>query len=115
MNVELVDVDIVDKLYNYFDYRMKNVSDNTYQIILYTNEEYLCWEIRAEKPLNYSYHIKAENEFFSKENWIVYRNWEIYRETIDKKTWNIVNKELIIKNHAKVCYNTDNLKIIDKN
>ena len=50
-------------------------------------------------------------EFFSEENGQIYRNGEIYQKVIDKKTGKILKDELIIKNHAKVCYPTDNLII----
>jgi vancomycin resistance protein VanW len=36
-------------MYNYLDYRFRNDTDNTYQLIIYTTDEYLCGELRAEK------------------------------------------------------------------
>lgn len=99
-------------MYNYFDYRVQNISkDNIYQIILYTTDQYLCGGLRCLKELKESYHIHKEHEFFSEENGQVYRNGEIYQKVIDKKTGKILKDELIIKNHAKVCYPTDNLII----
>ncbi len=100
-------------LYNYKDYRVKNNTDQNFQIIVYTTDEYLCGELRCEKSLSLSYHIYTEDEYFSRENNIVYRNGKIYRNIIDKKTGNIIKKELIKENHAKVMYDTSNLKIID--
>lgn len=99
-------------VYNYLDYRFKNNTDITFQLITYTTDEYLCGELRSNKPLDTSYYIYVENEYFSKENDIVYRNNTIYRNIIDKKTGNILKKELIKKNHAKVMYDSSNLKII---
>jgi len=99
-------------MYNYFDYRVQNISkDNIYQIILYTTDKYLCGELRCQKNIQYSYHIRGENEYFSREDGVVYRNWEVYKETIDKKTGNLLKKECIVVNHAKVCYSTENLNI----
>ncbi len=98
-------------LYNYIDYRFKNNTNQPYQIIVYVTKEYLCGEIRSTEPLNLSYHITAENEFFSKEDNVVYRNGEIYRTIVDKKTGNTIKKELIKTNHAKVMYDTSNLVI----
>ena len=101
-------------LYNYQDYRFKNTTDITYQLIIYTTDEYLCGELRADKRQNYSYHIDAEDVFFSKEaDGIVYRNGKVYRTKIDVTTGNKVEKELIRTNHAKVCYDTSNLEIVD--
>ncbi len=101
-------------VYNYLDYRFKNTTDRTYQLIVYTTDEYLCGELRADKPQENKYHIKAENEFFSKENGIVYRNGEIYRIKVDRTTGNHIEKTLIRKNHAEVLYDTSNLTIIQQ-
>ena len=100
-------------MYNYLDYRFRNNTDITYQLIIYTTEEYLCGELRADKRQDYKYHIAAENIFFSKESNGILRNGEVYREKIDRQTGNHVEKMLIRKNHAKVCYDTANLKVID--
>lgn len=98
-------------LYNYLDYRVKNTTDCTYQIIAYTTEQYLCGEIRADKPQPCTYHIHAEDEFFSRENGIVYRNGRIVRETIDVHTGNHIAREIIRENHARVLYDTSHLTI----
>lgn len=101
-------------VYNYLDYRFKNTTNLTYQLIIYTTDEYLCGELRADARLDYKYHIVSENVFFSKENDGVYRNGEVYREKVDCSTGNKIKKELIRKNHAKVCYDTNNLEVVDK-
>lgn len=101
-------------MYNYLDYKFKNTSDITYQLIIYTNDEYLCGELRCDKRPNYKYHISAENVFFSKEDdGNVYRNGNVYRTKIDVVTGNTISKELIKENHARVCYDTSNLEIVD--
>ena len=80
-------------VYNYLDYRFKNTTDRTYQLILYTTDEYLCGELRSSEPQVNKYHIKAENEFFSRENGIVYRNGEIYRIKVDGIIGNHLEKK----------------------
>jgi vancomycin resistance protein VanW len=100
-------------MYNYLDYRFKNTTDKTYQLIIYTTDEYLCGELRSNKEEKYSYHIHAEDVFFSRENGVVYRNGKVYRTKIDKTTGNTIEKKLIRENHAKVCYDTSNLDIIE--
>ncbi|MDD2495259.1 MAG: VanW family protein [Tissierellia bacterium] len=91
-------------VYNYLDYRFKNTTDITYQLITYTTGKYLHGEIRADKALDCKYHIKAEDEYFSKEDSNVYRNGKVFRYCIDIKTGNLLSKELIKLNHAKVMY-----------
>ena len=100
-------------LYNYLDYRLKNNTDNTYQLLLHTDDEYLCGELRAQQPLAHSYRIEAENEHFVRENGTVYRCGEVYRITVDVSTGSTVKKELIRTNHAKVMYDTNGLEITD--
>lgn len=98
-------------MYNYLDYRFKNTTNRTYQLVIYTTPEYLCGELRADKPQRYKYHISAENVFFSRENGVVYRNGEVYRDKVDKVTGKHLEKKLIRLNHAKVLYDTTDLEI----
>ena len=90
--------------YNYIDYRMRNETANTYQLRLYTDDEYLCGELRATELLPHTYHIHAENEYFSREAGTIYRNGQVYRDTIDRVTGRHVESQLIRTNHAKVMY-----------
>jgi len=89
---------------NYLDYRFYNPTDITFQLITYVTDEYLCGEMRADKPLEYSYHIKSENERFEKEGDQFYRLGEVYRTVIEKRTGNTISKELLRTNHALVMY-----------
>lgn len=97
--------------YNYLDYRFYNPTEETFQLIVYTTEEYLCGELRSTKALEHSYHIVSEDEHFVREGEDVYRCGQIYRNVIDKVSGNTISKELIRTNHAKVLYDTSNLKI----
>ena len=91
--------------YNYIDYRFKNNTDNTYQLFVYTDDEYLRGEFRAMDPLPHSYHIHAEGEYFAREDdGNIYRNGTVIRDTIDKQTGNIIEQQTIRVNHAKVMY-----------
>ncbi len=98
-------------MYNHLDYRFKNTTDNTFQLIVYPTQEYLCGELRCSEELPNKYHIKAENEFFSKEPDGVYRNNRIYRECVDRRTGKLLTRELIKENHAKVLYDASMLPI----
>ncbi len=100
--------------YNYLDYRFFNPTDNTYQILVSVNDQYLLGELRAVSKQHYSYHIRAEGEYFSLEDDGVYRNGEVYRYIVDPISGNYLQKELIRKNHAKVAYDTTNLSLVDK-
>lgn len=98
-------------MYNYLDYRFRNNTDRTYQLLIHTTDKYLCGELRADSRQRYKYHISAENVFFSRENGIIYRNGDVYRNKIDCITGNHLEKKLIRHNHAKVMYDTSQLEI----
>lgn len=98
-------------VYNYLDYRFKNNTENTYQLIISVSETHLNGELRSDNEQLYSYHIRAENEYFSKENDQVFRNGQIFRKCIDKRTGNLLEKKMIKENHARVLYDTAHLEI----
>jgi len=78
-------------MYNYLDYRFKNNTNLTYQLIVYVDGEYLCGELRADNRQKHKYHIVTEDVFFSKEKDGVYRNGKIYREKNDCETGKLIN------------------------
>ncbi|MDE5904903.1 VanW family protein [Duncaniella sp.] len=98
-------------VYNYLDYRFRNDTDNVYQMLVYTDGEYLRGELRASKEQESAYHICAENEFFSEENGIIFRNGTVIRKTIDKKSGICINQKIIRTNHARVMYDPSGLEI----
>lgn len=91
-------------MYNYLDYQFINNTNQEFQLITYTTDEYLCGELRSDKLTQYSYHIVEENHFFEKIDDKYYRNNEVCREVIDKDTGKLIKKELIVKNHSMVLY-----------
>lgn len=101
-------------VYNYLDYRFRNDSDITYQILVYVTDTYLCGELRATQPLPFKYHIQAEDEHFIRENDTVYRKGLVYRTCIDKSTGTTLSRKLIKNNHAKVMYDTSGLTIVER-
>ena len=90
--------------YNYLDYRFKNMTEEIFQLIIYTDEKYLNAELRAEKPLPVKYHIESRNEHFTQENGIWYRNSEVWRQCVDKASGKVIKEKLIKTNHAQVMY-----------
>lgn len=90
--------------YNYIDYRVTNNTSNIYQLRLWVKDEYLCGELRATELQPHTFHIHAENEFFSRENGIVYRNGQVYRDVLDRATGDVQESQLLRTNHARVMY-----------
>ena len=90
--------------YNYIDYRVRNDTSITYQLRLWVDGEYLRGELRAVDPQPHTFHIHAENEYFSREGDVIYRNGQVFRDTIDATTGNVIESKLIRTNHARVMY-----------
>lgn len=94
-------------MYNYLDYQFINNTNMTFQLITFTDGEYFCGELRCNEPLQYSYHIREEEHHFSRLANDYFRNNEIYRDTIDKITGNVIKQDLIIRNHSRVAYDKE--------
>lgn len=90
--------------YNYVDYRFKNNTDQDVQLVLWCDSEKLYGELRSQREFPYRYELIEENHHFEKENDNYYRVSQIYRNTIEKDTGNIINKELIWDNHSLVMF-----------
>ena len=93
--------------YNYVDYQVTNNTDKTFQYLITTDDEYLIGELRCSEELEYKYHIKEVNAFFSKEEDCYYRNNDILREIVDKKSGKIIESKTIKHNHALVKYDAN--------
>lgn len=100
--------------YNYLDYRFRNDTDTTYQLVVYVEGEYLRGELRASRAQPLKYHIRTEGQGFVEENGVVYRVGQVWRETIDPHTGNRVRRELLRENHARVMYDTSGLELMKK-
>ncbi len=91
--------------YNYLDFQFSNNTPYTFQINLWLSAKCLEGELRISEELDYSYHIYEKNHRFLKIGEKYYRQNEIWRNKIDKKsTGQILASELLIKNHAEVKY-----------
>ena len=95
-------------------YRFRNDTEQTYQLLVHTTPTHLCGELRTDAPLAVKYHIAAENERFVREDGVVYRCGEVYRTMVDKTTGNVLSRELLRRNHARVLYDTAGLEIMDR-
>lgn len=100
--------------YNYIDYRVRNDTDMAYQFVVYVTEKYLCGELRAERPLDVKYHITVQHERFVRQNGVVYREGEVWRNCVDKRTGNTISRSLVRKNHARVLYDEKFLPAIEE-
>jgi len=91
--------------YNYLDYRFRNDTDYTFQIVVQVDGEYLCGELYSSREPRFAYHIHAEGErFVREEDGNIYRCGTVVRETVDRKTGALADRQVIRTNHARVLY-----------
>ncbi len=90
--------------YNYVDLRFHNRTKQAFQIRLCLTDNHLKGSILTDVEWPYSYHIEERNHQFSRVNGRNYRENEIWRKSVNKKTGNVVKSECIIHNYSEVKY-----------
>lgn len=90
--------------YNYVDFRFKNNTDQSFQLLIWFDDERMHGELRCERPVPWTYEIVEEGHHFRKEGDAYYRVSKIYRDVKDKASGELVRRELIWDNHSKVMF-----------
>ena len=90
--------------YNHIDYRFKNTTNQSFQLMLWCEGEVLHAALRSERELPYTYDILEENHHFTKEKEKFYRISKIYKATLSKTSGDMVEKTLIWDNHSEVMF-----------
>lgn len=97
--------------YNYIDLRFFNPTDLTLQVKLWLTDQHLKGSILSDKETPNSYHIFEKNHRFVREGGRNFRENEIWRQIIDRRTGNKIDEELLVKNFAEVKYDLDATRI----
>lgn len=90
--------------YNYIDLRFFNPTEMTFQLRVRVDEEHLKGAILTDTEPLYSYHVFERDHRFLTIGDKNYRENEIWREVIDRRTGNRIAEELLVRNHAEVKY-----------
>lgn len=90
--------------YNHIDYRFRNTTNQSFQLMLWCEGEVLHAALRSERELPYTYDILEENHHFTKEKEKFYRISKIYKATLSKTSGDMVEKTLIWDNHSEVMF-----------
>ena len=90
--------------YNYVDFRFRNDTDQTVQLMAWCEEEELYVQLRSERPFPWAYEIVEEDHHFQKEGADYYRVSKIYRRVTERATGRLVRKDLILDNHSQVMF-----------
>lgn len=95
--------------YNYIDYRFRNNTDQDVQVLVWCDDEKLYGELRSEKEFPFTYAITEDDHHFQKEGDNYYRVSKIYKETMDRESGDLIERELIWDNHSLVMFTHDQI------
>jgi vancomycin resistance protein VanW len=90
--------------YNYVDLRFFNPTAQTFQLRVEVGEVHLKGILATEVEWPYAYHIEERDHQFLKRDGRNYRQNEIWRRVVEKRTGETVRTELMMKNFAEVRY-----------
>lgn len=93
--------------YNYIDYRFRNNTNQNIQLFVWCDGDRLYGELRSEEEFPQRFELVEENHHFQKEGDKYFRISKIYKNTINRNTNEIINKELILDNHSEVMFSYD--------
>jgi len=101
--------------YNYIDFQFINKTQQTFQIQLKVTDKFLEGELRVNESLAFSYHIYEKDHQFLKIGNHFFRKNEIWRDTICKRSGNLISSELLKKNFARVTYQPEKYVVVTEN
>ncbi|MDF2840069.1 MAG: vancomycin resistance protein [Clostridia bacterium] len=91
-------------VYNYRDLQIWNNTNETYQLHLFIDEEYLNGQWRCSEKISRTYQVYEKKHWITHEYWGGYiRNNVIYRRVLDQEG-NIAADEYVSENHAIMMY-----------
>ena len=93
--------------YNYIDYRFRNNTDQNVQLLLWCDKDNLYGELRSEREFPQSFELEEEGHCFRKEGDKFYRISKIYKVASDRKTGEVVDRQLVLDNHSEVMFDYD--------
>ncbi|NIZ19846.1 VanW family protein [Entomospira culicis] len=86
------------------DIKVKNPTNLTFQVNLWFDETYIHGDIRANDYPPHSYHIVEKNHRFVQKSDGIYRQNQIYRQIIDRRTGNHLGEEHLFDNDSLTKY-----------
>lgn len=90
--------------YNYFDFRFYNPTEQTFQVRVWVDEEHLKGTLVTDREWPYSYHVEERNHRFLRRDGRNYRENEIWRRVVERRTGETVRTELLMQNFSEVKY-----------
>lgn len=96
--------------YNYVDLRFHNSTSQPFQFNLWLTDEHLKGKLNCGEEWPYAYHIEERNHQFHVKDGKNYRENEIWRRVVDKKTGRTMTEELLVHNYSEVKYEIPSAK-----
>lgn len=90
--------------YNNRDYRFRNNTEQPVQLLVWCAEETLYVELRSECEYPWTYRLVEENHHFAQEGGKYYRISQIYKETLERGSEEVLERTMVRDNHSEVMY-----------
>ena len=100
--------------YNYGDLRLANPTNQAFRVEVHVDALHLSGAISSEREWPLAYHVEERGHRFSRDgDGAVYRDNELWRRFVDRRTGDTVETTLITRNHALVKYLVDDVDDVD--
>jgi vancomycin resistance protein VanW len=91
--------------YSYGDLRLGNPTSHAFQLLVRVGPRHLHGAIASERDWPLAYHVEErEHRFTRAADGAVYRDNELWRRVVDRRTGRVVDCTLFTRNHALVKY-----------
>ncbi|HJW22887.1 MAG TPA: VanW family protein [Candidatus Limnocylindrales bacterium] len=91
--------------YNYGDLRLRNPTDQPFELRAWVTDRHLCGRISTDRPWPLAYHVEERDHAFHRAaDGRIYRDNELWRRAVDRATGQTVELVRITSNHAEVKY-----------
>lgn len=88
----------------WFDLKVKNTTNTTFQIKLSFDEEQMHGKILADKEFNYKIQIQNNAIVYDKSGKEIYQKADVVRTTIDKKSGAVKEQKVLYQNKCRIGY-----------
>ena len=90
--------------YNNLDYRFRNDTDQSVQLLVRIEGGDLCGELLSERPFPFRYRLIEEDHHYSLEGEKYYRISNVIRLVTDRASGELIRRETVLRNHSEVMY-----------
>lgn len=90
--------------YNYFDFRFYNPTAQRFQVRVWVDEEHLKGILLTDQEWPFAYHVEERNHRFLQRDGRNYRENEIWRRVVDKRSGETHQIERLMQNFSEVKY-----------